>query len=257
MTPNIISNFDKAAPALLAFAFLAGTTCMAQAGATGSAAANASASSTPTQAMTSVDATLRSSVDSRHAKAGDAVTAVTRSKTTLANGTTLPKGTQITGHVTDVTQYSKAAGQGAVSMIFDQARIKDGTAMPIHAVLRGITPPVTSVSDSSDMDAMTPVGTASAGTSGGGGVAPGGGGLLRGTSSTVSGLTRTSAQAIGNVAGAATQTTGNAFHTVGSTVNGIALSPSANASASGTLSSSGHDVHLQNGATLSMDISAQ
>lgn len=271
MTRNIIS---KAAPALLSFGLLAATNGFAQtATASGNAAANASAtaSSASAQSMTNVDATLRNSVDSKHAKAGDAVTAVTRSNSTLANGTKLPKGTQLMGHVTDATQYSKGAGSGAVSMVFDQARMKNGTTMPIHAVLRGITPPPSAdFSGSGDADMMTPVGYAGGSGSGGGSVRPAGGsgGLLGGAGSAASGLTRTTASTagntlngatntVGNVASSTARTTGNAFGAVGSTVNGVSLSPSASGSGSGTLTSSGRDMHLQSGATLTFDVSAQ
>jgi len=266
MTRNIIT---KTAPVILTLGLLAATNCVAQTATTsGSAATNASAtaSAASAQSMTNVDATLRNSIDSKHAKAGDSVTAVTRSNSTLANGTRLPKGTQLMGHVTDVTQYSKDAGQGAVSMVFDQARMKNGATMPIHAVLRGITPPAADMSGSGDADMMTPVGYAGGAGSGGGSVRPagGGGGLLGGAGGATSGLTRTAGNTlgtatntVGNVAGSTARTTGSAFGAVGSTVNGVALSPSASGSASGTLSSSGRDMHLQSGATLSFDVSAQ
>lgn len=238
----------------LAFFLLAGSvsvTALAMQPGVQSAQAGAAASS-------DVQAALKTPIDSRHAKVGQEVTAVTRGDADLG-GTRLPKGTTLVGHVTDVAAKGGSNANGSVSMVFDQARLKNGNSVPVHAVLRGIAPAADMQASASD-DMMTPAGAAS--TSGGASVR--GGGLLGGAAGATRGTLGTVTGTAGSVTGAAVNTVGKTAHTVAGTaaqglssVPGISLTAGADAATSGTLTGAGQNVHLDSGTQLTLGLAAR
>ena len=90
--------------------------------------------------MSPVNGELMELLDSKTAKAGDSVVIKTKSEAKTADGTSIPKGSKLIGHVTGV----KASGQGnensQVSLEFDRAELKGGQSMAIHSELQSLSP---------------------------------------------------------------------------------------------------------------------
>jgi hypothetical protein len=67
--------------------------------------ANASASAAGAAEMRPVNAELVGKLDAKSAKTGDTVVAKTKEKVRTADGTEIPKGARLVGHVTDVQAH--------------------------------------------------------------------------------------------------------------------------------------------------------
>ena len=88
------------------------------------------------QAVLSV---LTCKLDTKTSKAGDTVTAKTLNPLKLNDGTVLPRGTILTGKVTQV--QSKSSGSPTLAIIFNQlATTKGATPMPVHGLLAAVAP---------------------------------------------------------------------------------------------------------------------
>ena len=78
-----------------------------------------------------VNCSLKKALSSRNAKVGQDVMAVTE-KPTKVNGTDIPRGSTLTGHVVDVTPYKK--GQTAsITVVFDRLQPKKGDSFAVEA----------------------------------------------------------------------------------------------------------------------------
>jgi hypothetical protein len=90
--------------------------------------------------MSPVNGELVDNLDSKTAKAGDSVVIKTKSEAKTADGTSIPKGSKLVGHITGV----KASGQGnensQVSLEFDRAELKGGQTMAIRTELQSLSP---------------------------------------------------------------------------------------------------------------------
>lgn len=87
-----------------------------------------------------VFAELTSKLDTRSTKAGDAISAKTIADLKMTDGSTLPKGSKLSGKVTQVESKATGNGTASVSILFDQLMTKDGQSKPIHGVLVAIAP---------------------------------------------------------------------------------------------------------------------
>ena len=78
-------------------------------------------------------------LDARKDQPGSTVEVKLRQNVTLTNGKTLPNGTILIGQVTvdDMQQQ----GMSKLALRFDQARLKDGTIVPIKATIVGFFGP--------------------------------------------------------------------------------------------------------------------
>lgn len=159
---------------------------------------------------TNVSARLTKSINSRHARVGDEVLARTTQKATLADGTALPKGSRLIGHINQVRAKSRRQRNGELGFCFDHAILRNGRQVPIHAVMESIAAPVPP-SVSGDMMGQGNMGAGPA-TAGGGGMmqggAPrsggllgGGGGGLVGAAAPMNGALRGTANGAGSLAG--------------------------------------------------------
>src|ERR1700736_1608105 len=90
---------------------------------------------------TTMSAALTKKLTSKNAKVGDSVSAKTLSEARLSNGTRLPKGTKLLGHVTEVQAKGGAHHDGHLAFLFDRAVLRDGQEIPIHAGLQSISAP--------------------------------------------------------------------------------------------------------------------
>lgn len=88
-----------------------------------------------------ISAELRSSVDSKKAKPGDAIEART-TEAIKANGKTiLPEGTKLVGHVTQVSSKSKGDSESSLGLAFDKAILKNGEEVPLNVAIQALATP--------------------------------------------------------------------------------------------------------------------
>lgn len=239
--------------------------------------------------MSSVTGELQGKLDSKTARVGDRVVLKTAEKVQTSDGTVIPKGSRLIGHVTAVQAYSKEHGAAQMSIAFDRAELKDGQNIAVHTLIRGVNPNASAL-DANAMNDDAMMSQPMDGSMGGNGRMGGGragGGLLGGAGGAVSGvggvagdtLDRTgnaassaSEQAgagIGSTANAAVETAGHSDLNVDADAHGIAAAravPHAtgipgvmlagSGSASGIFSASRKNVELESGTEIQLGIVA-
>ena len=249
----------------------------------GHANAGASGSGAGYAEMRPVTGELENKLDSKTAKAGDPVVLKTNEKMKTADGTVIPKGSRLLGHVTEVEAHEKGHAASRMGLEFDRAELKGGQGMAIHSMIESVQPSASALSAASmaNDDAFdTPMG-GGGGAVGGGGMAGGrvggGGGLLGGTAGGVTGATGRAGSDLGSTAGGAVRTTGNlggeatgnlahgvrgaasgagSLGTHATGIPGIMLNGDATGSASGMLSAANKNVHLDSGTQMVLGIAA-
>ena len=105
--------------------------------------------------MSPVSGELVSKLDSKTAKAGDSVAVQTRAEAKTTDGTEIPKGSKLVGHVLGV-QSSGAAENSQVVLQFDHLELKGGKNLPVHSQIQSIAPAGGTASASSSPDTMSP-----------------------------------------------------------------------------------------------------
>jgi hypothetical protein len=95
-----------------------------------------------------IAARLSKPIDSSEAKAGDKIVARTAIPVRLSNGTLIPSGTNILGHLTEATALSKGNVQSSLGMIFDKIQITRKEELKIAGTLQAIAPPLDAGTDS-------------------------------------------------------------------------------------------------------------
>jgi len=85
--------------------------------------------------MKRANATLVDNLDSVRDQSGRTVSAKLQGKVSLSDGTELPRGTVLLGKVT--TDDTQQQGTSKLALRFDQARLKNGTTVPIRATIVG------------------------------------------------------------------------------------------------------------------------
>ncbi len=234
---------DVSKTAILAFAFsflaFAAHAQVANGAATANAAESAGTKmahgSASAAATSSVAAEMTGKVDSRHARVGDDVAAKTTSNAAFADGTKLPKGTKLAGHVTEV---SSANDSSHMAFNFDHAVMKDGTQVPIHATLTSMTAKMAAADSPMNDDMMASGGLAGGGLAfgvrdGGFSSAAGGGAMAGG------GRAAASSGVAGGLLGGATHSVANTGSNMGGGAMNAVHPASAFASAGVSSSSMG------------------
>ena len=165
---------------------------------------------------------LAKTLDAKKVKAGDKIEAKIVVDLLSGGEVIIPKGSKVTGHISDAKPRSKDSKDSMVGIVFEQLSTKDGGELAIQATIQAIGPPVESGLSSSSM-AGGPIGSS-------GGAMPGGG---AGQSSGGSGhsLNPSSEGVVG--------------------MRGLSLSTSGPAS---VVSSSNENVHLESGTQLNLRI---
>lgn len=79
-----------------------------------------------------VSCTLKKPLSTRNAKVGQDIACVTAHPATV-NGTAIPRGSLLTGHVVDATPYKKGQSSASLTIVFDKLEPKKGTAFPVEA----------------------------------------------------------------------------------------------------------------------------
>jgi hypothetical protein len=238
--------------------------------------------------MRPVNGELQSKLDSKSAKAGDEVVVKTTQSMTTADGTVIPKGSRLVGHVTTAVAHSKESTDSQLGIQFDRAELKGGQSLPVHSEIRSLTAPVNAMaagsmqSDDTFGNGGFGGGRMSGGAVGGGLLGgEGGGGLAGGTvgavantaggagssvgamaNNTVSTSGHVAGDAAGNVGGtvqgaggvAGSAATNTEAHATG--IRGVMLAGDATGTASGMLSASKQNVHLDSGTQMVVGIAA-
>ena len=93
----------------------------------------------PAIEMSSVNGELVSKLDSKTAKTGDSVVVQTKSSVKTADGTEIPKGSKLVGHVLGA-KASTAGDNAQVALQFDHIELKGGQSLPVHSQIQSITP---------------------------------------------------------------------------------------------------------------------
>jgi hypothetical protein len=87
---------------------------------------------------TVLNAELNATLDSKKAKAGDAVIAHTTEAVKGDDKAAIPKGAKLVGHVTQSSARSKGDSDSALAIKFDKAVLKDGQDIPLSVWVRAI-----------------------------------------------------------------------------------------------------------------------
>jgi len=107
----------------------------------------------PAVEMSPVNGELVSKLDSKTAKAGDSVVVQTKTSVKTANGTEIPKGSKLVGHVM-AAKPSAAGDNSQVALQFDHVELKGGQSLPVSSQIQSIAPAGGAASTSSA--AVTP-----------------------------------------------------------------------------------------------------
>ena len=111
-------------------------------------------------------------LDSSKLKDGDSVEVETAGGFKLADGTLVPKGSKLTGHVTSAKARSKGDPESQLMVTFDKLNIANGKELSIKGVVQAVFPAPDEQMDPSITGAAT---TAAGGSAGGVGPSAGGG----------------------------------------------------------------------------------
>jgi hypothetical protein len=131
---------------------------------TGAAPPTSSSASTPTATapMSPVNGELVNKLDSKTAKSGDAVVVQTKRGIKTPDGTEIPKGSKVVGHVIAV-RPSQSGQNSQMALVFDRVELKGGKAMPVHSQIQSISPPEGTASASGSAGSSAPNGASGAG----------------------------------------------------------------------------------------------
>jgi hypothetical protein len=87
--------------------------------------------------MVNIMASFDKTIDAKKAKAGDPITAKTTAATALSDGTKVPTGSILVGHIDSVTP-SENKGDSTLVLTFDKLQIKNGKELPVKATVTSI-----------------------------------------------------------------------------------------------------------------------
>jgi hypothetical protein len=87
--------------------------------------------------MSPVSGELLSKLDSKTAKTGDSVVVQTKASVKTTNGTEIPKGSKLMGHVLGA-KPSGASENSQVVLQFDHLELKGGQNPPVHSQIESI-----------------------------------------------------------------------------------------------------------------------
>jgi hypothetical protein len=97
--------------------------------------------------MSPVNGELVSKLDTKTAKTGDSVVVQTKASVKTADGTEIPRGSKLVGHVMGV-HPSEAGDNSQVALQFDHVELKGGQSVAVHSQIQSIAPPAGAASTS-------------------------------------------------------------------------------------------------------------
>lgn len=89
-----------------------------------------------------VSAELVDKLDSKSAKQGDSVVVKTDEDLQISQGTEIPRGSKLIGHVTNVQPRGEGHENSQIAIQFDRAELKGGQSLSIESVIQSVSPPV-------------------------------------------------------------------------------------------------------------------
>jgi hypothetical protein len=89
--------------------------------------------------MSPVTGELEGKLDSKTAKVGDRVVLKTTEKVQTSDGTVIPRGSRLVGHVTEVQAFDIEVCPGRIAIAFDRAELKNGQSIAIYTLIRGVS----------------------------------------------------------------------------------------------------------------------
>jgi hypothetical protein len=87
-----------------------------------------------------VSGELVDKLDSKSARQGDSVVVKTNENLTISEGTEIPKGSKLVGHVTNVQARGDGKENSQIAIQFDRAELKGGQSLPIESVIQSVAP---------------------------------------------------------------------------------------------------------------------
>jgi hypothetical protein len=84
---------------------------------------------------------LTKTLDSSKLKVGDTVELETAGSFKLPEGTLVPKGSKLTGHVTAATARSKGDSTSQLTVTFDKLNVADGKQLSVKGTVQAVFPP--------------------------------------------------------------------------------------------------------------------
>ena len=215
-----------------------------------------------------VGAELSKGVDAKKAKQGDKVEAKSTSDAVLDNGTKIPRGSTLIGHVTEAQAHSKEQAQSSLGIIFDEAEVK-GQKVPFHAFIQALTAPPQETMTANDEDDMSGGGgMGGGGMHGGQPMGNGSGGMMGNAGGVVGGATNTVGQTVGQTTNTVGQTaggvTGNTGARLTASTQGVVNMPgltmntaAANTTQGSVITSNSKTVKLDSGTQMVLRVIAQ
>jgi hypothetical protein len=79
-------------------------------------------------------------LDSKSAKQGDSVVVKTDENLQISEGTSIPKGSKLIGHVTNVQPRGDGKENSQIAIQFDRAELSGGQTLPIESVIQSVAP---------------------------------------------------------------------------------------------------------------------
>jgi len=122
---------------LLGISMCLGKVANAQQAATSSPAAKTSPQKV---AQVVLPGSLETSLDSRKRKAGDQVVVKVGGTVTLKDGTSIPRGAKIVGHVTESKARSGGDPESSLAITFDTVNLPDGKTLAIQGAMQAVAP---------------------------------------------------------------------------------------------------------------------
>jgi hypothetical protein len=83
---------------------------------------------------------LTTSLDSRKRKTGDEVVVKVGGAVTLKDGTVIPRGAKINGHVTEAKARSGGDAESSLAIVFDKIDLPDGKTLAIKGTMQAVAP---------------------------------------------------------------------------------------------------------------------
>jgi hypothetical protein len=193
--------------------------------------------------MSSITGELQTRLDSKTAKPGDPVVLKTIEKAQTSDGTMIPKGSRLIGHVTQAQAYSKEHGAALLGIAIDRAELRGGHSVAIYTLIRGATLGA-SVSMMNSMDSGNGMGAPMGAPTGGGGMmvgdpgmgaGRGGGGSIGGAGGAINGAGSMAGGAAGGAIDRNGATAGEAASSIDDQVG-----PSLGSTENATVETAGH-----------------
>src|ERR1700676_3110592 len=84
-------------------------------------------------------------LDSSKLKEGDAIEVETAGNFKLPDGTLVPKGSKLAGHVTAAKARSKGDSESELTVVFDKLNVANGKQLSVKGAVQGVFPPADQV----------------------------------------------------------------------------------------------------------------